>query len=117
MPIARITPMLPVADIAKSVDFYAKLGFVVERQNDEWGWAKIRSGECELMLDRSTNPHFVAPRPTVIYLYPDDVVTHHDAARKNGLDVPDLDVTFYGMTEYRIDDPDGNHLWIGQEKG
>jgi hypothetical protein len=26
-----------------------------------------------------------------------------------------LDVTFYGMTEFRIDDPDGNQLWIGQE--
>jgi hypothetical protein len=23
-------------------------------------------------------------------------------------------VTFYGMTEFRIDDPDGNRLWIGQ---
>jgi hypothetical protein len=28
--------------------------------------------------------------------------------------VPELDVTFYGMTEFRIDDPDGNRLWIGQ---
>jgi hypothetical protein len=28
--------------------------------------------------------------------------------------VPDLEVTFYGMTEFRIEDPDGNQLWIGQ---
>ena len=111
------TPNLPSRDFDATVSFYAKLGFVVERRNDEWGWAKIRSGECDLMLDRSTNPHLVTQRPTVIYLYPDDVVAHHRAARENGLDVPDLDVTFYGMTEYRIDDPDGNHLWIGQEKG
>ena len=27
---------------------------------------------------------------------------------------PDLDVTFYGMTEFRFNDPDGNRLWIGQ---
>jgi len=30
--------------------------------------------------------------------------------------VPDLEVTFYGMTEFRIEDPDGNQLWIGQPK-
>jgi len=23
--------------------------------------------------------------------------------------------TFYGMREFRIDDPDGNRLWIGQQ--
>jgi hypothetical protein len=28
-----------------------------------------------------------------------------------------LDVTFYGMTEFRFDDPDGNRLWIGEVKG
>lgn len=27
---------------------------------------------------------------------------------------PDPDVTFYGMNEFRLDDPDGNRLWIGQ---
>jgi hypothetical protein len=30
------------------------------------------------------------------------------------VDVPELGVTFYGMTEFRLDDPDGNRLWIGQ---
>lgn len=26
----------------------------------------------------------------------------------------ELDVTFYGHTEFRLDDPDGNRLWTGQ---
>jgi hypothetical protein len=30
--------------------------------------------------------------------------------------IPDLEVTFYGMTEFRFDDPDGNRLWIGESK-
>lgn len=29
--------------------------------------------------------------------------------------IPELNDTFYGMTEFRIEDPDGRHLWIGQE--
>jgi uncharacterized glyoxalase superfamily protein PhnB len=50
----------------------------------------------------------------VVYLYPDDVVAFHRHARERGLSLPELDVTFYGMREFRIDDPDGNRLWIGQ---
>ena len=34
--------------------------------------------------------------------------------RRNGVELPDLDTTFYGHTEFRIDDPDGNRLWIGK---
>ena len=36
-------------------------------------------------------------------------------ARANGLDVPELEQTFYGMLEFRIEDPDGNRLWIGKD--
>jgi len=34
--------------------------------------------------------------------------------KANGIVVPKLDVTFYGMSEFRLDDPDGNRLWVGQ---
>jgi hypothetical protein len=73
MKMNRLIPMLPVASMPASVDFYQKLGFSVEQRNDDWRWAML----CLLV-------------------------------------VPDLEVTFYGMTELRIDDPDGNRLWIGQ---
>ena len=43
-----------------------------------------------------------------------DVVDFHRRARARGLAVPDLEETFYGMTEFRIEDPDGNRRWIGQ---
>ena len=49
MKMTRIVPMLPVANVKDSLEFYRKLGFEV-----------------------------------------------------------------YGMREFRIDDPDGNRLWIGQ---
>ena len=53
----------------------------------------------------------------MLYLYPDDVQAFHRAARENGLVVPELEATFYGMTEFRLDDPDGNRLWVGQAQG
>jgi catechol 2,3-dioxygenase-like lactoylglutathione lyase family enzyme len=114
MKINRLVPMLPAKSIPASVAFYQKLGFHVERREDAWGWAMLRFDECRVMLDQSINRHPDAPRQSVLYLYPESVAEYHAAARAAGLAVPDLDVTFYGMREFRIDDPDGNRLWIGQ---
>jgi len=114
MKMNRLIPMLPVRSMASSVEFYRKLGFEVEQRNDGWGWAMLRFDECRLMVDQSINVQPRAPRFSVIYLYPEDIVEYHRQIRSNGLAVPDLDVTFYGMTEFRVDDPDGNRLWIGQ---
>jgi catechol 2,3-dioxygenase-like lactoylglutathione lyase family enzyme len=114
MKMNRLIPMLPVRSVPASIEFYQKLGFSVEDRNDDWRWAMLRCGECRLMLDQSINAHPRGPRDSVLYLYPDDVVEYHAQARRNGLRVPELDVTFYRMNEFRIDDPDGNRLWIGQ---
>jgi catechol 2,3-dioxygenase-like lactoylglutathione lyase family enzyme len=111
----RLIPMLPVKSMPASVEFYQKLGFTVERRKDEWGWAMLRFDECRLMVDQSINVRWDAPRQSVLYLYPENIVEYHQHVRKSGLDVPDLAVTFYGLTEFRMDDPDGNRLWIGQD--
>lgn len=111
---SRIIPMQPVRHLPRAIDFYEKLGFVIEDRRDDWGWAKLRWGECRVMLDQSINVNADMPRDAVLYLYPDDLVAFHRQARDNGLDVPDLDDTLYGTREFRIDDPDGNRLWIGQ---
>lgn len=110
----HLIPMLPVNHLATSIEFYAKLGFAIERREDHWGWARLRNGDCEIMLDQSINQHPSAPRQSVIYLYPDNIDDYHRQARAAGLELPDLEETFYGMREFRLDDPDGNRLWIGQ---
>jgi catechol 2,3-dioxygenase-like lactoylglutathione lyase family enzyme len=116
MKMDRLIPMLPVESMPRSVKFYEKLGFAVENRNDDWGWAMLNFGECRLMVDQSINLHRGIPHLGVLYLYPDDIVEYHLSLRNNGLTVPDLDQTFYGMVEFRLDDPDGNRLWIGQNK-
>ena len=110
----RLIPMLPVKSMPASVEFYQKLGFSVERRNDDWGWAMLCFDECRLMVDQSINLHRDAPRQSVLYLYPADIAAYHRQVKKNGVAVPDVEVTFYGMREFRLDDPDGNRLWIGQ---
>jgi len=115
MSLNRLVPMQPVASMPASVVFYEKLGFVVESRNDEWGWAMLRCGEVQLMLDQSINHHPGIPRIAVLYLYPENLQEFHRRARDNGLILPELETTFYGMTEFRMEDLDGNRLWIGQE--
>ncbi len=115
MKMTRLIPMLPVKSMPASVAFYRKLGFSIERRNDQWHWAMLRFGECRLMVDESINVHPELPRTAVLYLYPDDITAYHQQIRKNGLAVPALDASFYGMTEFRMEDPDGNRLWIGQQ--
>lgn len=112
----RLIPMLPVQSMPASVEFYQKLGFSVEKRDDDWGWAMLCFDECRLMVDQSINRYQDAPRQSVLYLYPEDIEKYHAQVRRNGVTVPDLDVTFYGMTEFRVDDLDGNRLWIGQNR-
>ena len=115
MKMHRLIPMLPVRSMPASVDFYGKLGFSVEQKKDEWRWAMLRFGECRLMVDESIDIHPGTPRTSVLYLYPDSISDFHEQVQRNGLVVPDLETTFYGMAEFRIEDPDGNRLWIGQD--
>ncbi len=114
MKMTRLIPMLPVESLPASVEFYQQLGFRVEQRNDAWGWAMLCCGECRLMLDQSIHRQRGVPREAVVYLYPENIVEYHEQVRQNGLTVPDLEVTFYGLTEFRLEDPDGNRLWIGQ---
>ena len=81
MKMNRLIPMLPVKSMPASVEFYQKLGFGVERRNDEWRWAMLSFGECRLMLDQSINRHPEAPRQSVLYLYPDNIVEYHEHVR------------------------------------
>lgn len=130
MHIKRMTPMLNVSDVHRSLRFYQEVaGFELRSPRqavDEWRWATIQSGDCTLMLAESGGP---APHPSQIsaqgeegwpviyYFYPDDVVSLRGALRQKGFPVSKLRVTFYGMKEFELHDPDGHLLWFGQEAG
>ena len=106
--------MLPTKDLARSIEFYSKLGFTVERREDAWGWAMLSHGTHRLMLDRSIAQGAGAADRSVIYLYSDDVSGFQGRITKAGIAAPELSETFYGMREFRLLDPDGNQIWIGQ---
>lgn len=111
----RLIPMLPVRNMPASVEFYTRFGFRVESRNDEWRWAILALDDCRLMLDESIHQPPHTARTAVVYLYPDDIFAYQREMRRRGLDVPPITHPFYGMSEFRMEDPDGNRLWIGQK--
>jgi hypothetical protein len=47
-------------------------------------------------------------------IQPENVVDLHAEAKRKEFQVSDLRVTFYGMKECEVRDPDGHILWFGQ---
>ena len=127
MRIMRLTPMLNVSDLERSLEFYQKLaGFELASPREainEWRWAWIKSGQCELMLSEAGGPAHRAEQidpsrdegwPAIYYFYPEDVVALHTEVQRRAIPASDLRVTFYGMQEFEVRDPDGHILWFGQ---
>lgn len=128
MILQHLVPMLNVADIDASLDFYRDmLGFEVVSDPAavrQWRWATIRSGNTELMLSESrhedakaeiTDPHRDTSWPCIFYFYPDDVVALYAHVIANGQEPTALEVSHYGMREFSLNDPDGHVLSFGQD--
>ena len=114
MSLASVVPMLPVQNLVASIAFYRQLGFEVENFRDDWAWASITLGTHRIMLDRSIGVGVHASCNAVVYLYAHDLDQFWQRASQAGLKLPEIAETFYGMREFRVLDPSGNQIWVGQ---
>ena len=117
-----LTPMLGVADVQRSLDFYTEtLGFKETGRFEHEGtlcWAHVcAGGNTELMLTQMEDIEagWEGRKQLFLYFYPDDVVTLHSSLKEKGYNVTDLLVTFYQMKDFELEDPDGYQLWFGQD--
>jgi len=118
--IHSLTPLLNVADCARSAAFYVDLlGFEILDRFDEDGvlhWAWLSSGDAQLMINAqsASDPAARAARPdyrdVVLYFQADDAGALHAALRREGVEVTDLTEEMYGVVEFRLRDPDGYEL-------
>jgi catechol 2,3-dioxygenase-like lactoylglutathione lyase family enzyme len=73
----RLTPMLHVADVEKSVAFYALLGFKPgEVMRDHGGrafWARMGEGAATIMFAAASGPVNAEEQAVIVYLYSKDV--------------------------------------------
>jgi len=117
------TPLFVVSDLARSLEFYGRLGFHAERT---WGeppcFAMPRRDGLELMLSLAEKPEHVRPNGPHgvwdVYLRTPDLAAEKTALERAGVAIArQPERTVYDMLEMEVLDPDGYRICYGQDTG
>lgn len=125
--IRGMAPLLAVFDMGASIRFYRDvLGFDVVSTSapgdDDFGWALLRRGGAELMLntaydgrERPSAPdpaRVAAHRDTALFFGCPDLDAAYAHLRAHGVDAEEPFVQGYGMRQLYLRDPDGYTLCL-----
>jgi catechol 2,3-dioxygenase-like lactoylglutathione lyase family enzyme len=109
-----------VADVQRSIAFYAGLGFTVSKRvvppaqsTPVWAW--LESDKANLMVGLADSPVDASQQAVLFYLYFDDLRRTHEALRAGGYSPGAIHTPFYMPGgECRLEDPDGYVLMLAQ---
>lgn len=106
------TPILPVRDLRRSIRFYTEtLGFTLDWGGEEGSpICSVSKDGCCIMLSQNTG---TAPGVWVWIGLEDDSLFH--LYRSRGVKVRQEPRNFSWAYEMKLEDPDGNVLWLGTE--
>ncbi len=107
------TPILPVRDIDEAVTFYESAGFNVRRY-EGGGFAFVEYDDesvFDLDLAEQIDP---ATNGAGCYIIVRGVDEWYAKLATDGLPVTTIDDMPWGMHEFTLTDPDGNHIRIGR---
>lgn len=114
-----LIPMAHVADVQRSVDFYAMLG--MELRSSLKGtagglqWAHVVCEDAHLMFARASEPVVASQQAVLFYLYTPNLVALRDHLLASGVRVSAIAYPDYmPKGEVCVEDPDGYCLLIGQ---
>jgi len=123
--IEGLNTLLIVYDVPTSVAFYRDiLGFEVAMTSapftdakDDYGWAKLRLNGVELMLNNMYEDNIRPPAPdparsrahgdTILYFTCRELDATYEYLRARGVAAQEPTVTWYGMRQVFVADPDG----------
>ena len=112
-----LTPLLHVADVERSLRFYALLGFEtvdVERANGSTGWARIHCAGGAIMFVRAEQSTKPPHDRFLLYLYTPDLPGLRSQLVAAGVDAgPVKRPEYMPSGEIRLTDPDGYTVLIG----
>ena len=121
-----ISPNIFVNDINKTIDFYKELGFNVVTTVPEQGdifWAMMTCGNITFMFQ--TFESLGTELPTIsrqnggsllLYIQTADIRKFFDRIKDNVKVVKELEKTFYGATEFSIEDNNGYLLTFAEDE-
>ena len=115
-PPVRCTAMAHVADVARSIGFYERLGFEAVQTYAPGGrlcWAFLQSGFAGLMLTIADAPIARDAQGVLFYLYFRDITAKHAELSALGMDVGAMTHPPHRPAgEFRLLDPDGYCLML-----
>jgi catechol 2,3-dioxygenase-like lactoylglutathione lyase family enzyme len=111
------TPMLHVADVARSLRFYERLGFElidVEGDPASPGWARMHCEGGALMFLRAEAPFDPRAQAVLFYLYTPDLPALRAQLAAQGIEASGIGYPEYMPSgEVHLKDPDGYTILIG----
>ena len=115
---AYITPMLRVADVRRSINFYRLLGLeLMDYEGDPTypSWARMHSEGGDLMFLLAETPIQDNKQPFFLYLYTNDLTALREHLLANGVNVSEIQRHAYMQSgEISVSDPDGYGVFVGQ---
>lgn len=123
MPLVRtLVTSLTTPDLPRCLAFYRdRLGFAVTSEMEDEGrltWVELTHGDVRLMLLAAEDPPVPGTRydaaGVIFYLGIEGVTEARAALAAAGFDVSPVEVTFYGMRECYVKDPDGRQLTLAE---
>jgi len=115
---AYLTPMLNVADVRRSIQFYRLLGLeLLDYEGDPTcpGWARMRSEGGDLMFLLAEEPIDPHKQAFFLYLYTDELQALREHLLANDVKVSGINHPPYMQSgEISVPDPDGYGVFVGQ---
>ena len=120
-----LVPMIHVADVERSIEFYKKFGFEVGNSVPKvgpkhWAWLYCPAVEnwkngANLMVARSARPLNAGAQDVLFYLYVSDLVALRDDLIAKEIKVSEISYPEYlPKGECRVNDPDGYCVMVAQ---
>jgi predicted enzyme related to lactoylglutathione lyase len=107
-----VTPTLPVADMNVAAAFYETAGFDVRRYDDGFAFVSLNDQSVfDLDLTEATD---AATNGAGCYIITEDVHAWHERLTAAALPVTPIEDMPWGMHEFTLTDPSGNHIRIGR---
>ncbi len=110
------TPMLHVAEIEKSIQFYELLGFTTIDTDrcEPLGWARMHCEGGAVMFLRAEEPVDGSAQAVMLYMYTPDLVGLREHLIANGIEPPPIRHPAYMPSgELQLKDPDGYAVLVG----
>ena len=107
------TPLLHVAEIERSIQFYELLGFstVDTDRCEPLGWARLHCEGGAVMFLRAEEPLDPSAPHAFLYMYTPDLVGLREHLLANGVNAPSIKYPGYMPScEIQLSVPDGNHI-------